>query len=1127
MPKAFHMRNIKTHSGYHSRSTSMEQVMRSLLFLSALLALSNLAAAADVLQDDLILWLDATQVAPDKTDGAVDRWLDRSSKHNDFSQKDAARQPVLVPNAISNRPAIRFQGKDILNRANFGGLSLGDQTFHLMIVFQAPKGGHGAQRLFDINSRVNPTAGTEKRRGFWVGFQQSRYIPRLGIHNGDEGEARSAVWDNKPHVLELVYRREQLFEIHIDGRTERKAMFNGTHFLGFHKFVSVALGQHFGMEGNQQTFYQGDIAEVLLYSRPLSTKERVDVGLHLTKKYSLKTDFELPLVFERDIRPLLAKHCFECHGSETQEAELNLRTVSSMLQGGEAGPVIVRGHPEHSELISVIESHKMPPGDDKLNREQIDLLKLWIRDDAATNENIVVKRPEGKVTAEDRQHWAWQMPEKSKPPTTSLDRHANNDIDRFVLAGLEAEKLKPSKRATPEALLRRVCLDLTGLPPTLKEIEAYLNDKSPKRFEQLIDRLMKSRHFGERWGRHWLDVAGYVGVYGSDNDAAIIKPLPGKWRYRDYVIRSFNEDKPFNQFITEQLAGDELSPWRDAERFTPTMVDSLTATGFMLSANDDTDQNELNTPDVRHHVLQRTSENVANALFAVTLQCAKCHDHKYEAISQLDYYRFESVFAPIFNVRNWKISTSRTRSDVSDQHKSEVDQRNNEITAEVKKLTTERNAIRNGRRTKLFDERLLKVPGTERAKAKAAYRIDEKKRTPEQKQLVEKYGKQLTVTDADINAGLSEDEKTQQSKIDASVTKLNSQRQSYGTIPIATESEAAATTPVLRRGNYLRPGLEVEPELFELFGRGTKPVQLASASKSGTSGRRLALAQAVTEPTTLAGQHVARVYVNRVWRQLFGRGIVKTSDNFGVSGSKPSHPQLLDWLTHWFIDNGWRVKPLIKLMVLSNTYQQTSADEGDVSLDPENVLLWRMNLRRLDSEQLRDAILTISGKLDRTLGGPPIPLDPRPDGMVVLKTSALPPGTTAYRRSVYILARRNYHMTLLRVFDQPIVARTCADRTRSAAVTQSLALLHSDFLLEQSDAFASAIAKQHADSKEQLRIAWQATLGRLPSPEELDLCTEVFSRHLKRFEGEQDAPHKALAQICHMLLNTNEFLYVP
>lgn len=1125
------------------------QLFRPAILAFLAVCIPGLAAPAEksaIPRSGMVLWLDAeasgSESPGDDLEAAFPfgEWQDLSGRSNDLLQDDPQRRPLRIAKAIGGRPAIRFDGNDVLDRASFSGFDIGDQPFHIAIVMQAPAGGPTAQRLIDLQSRNSPTAAFEKRRGFWVGFQGSEYVTRLGIHSGDEGRARSAVWDAKPHLIELVYSGEQLFEIHVDGRVERDAMFNGTHFLGFRKSVALALGQHFGTENNAGTWFKGDIGEVLIYRRPLTAQERFNLGTYLSKKYSIESNFRPLPQFERDIRPVLAKHCGKCHGAETQEAQLDLRTVSAMLHGGEAGPVIVRGDPDQSELLSVIESGKMPPEDETpLSKTSVELIRDWIAVDAPALETVVLKRAPSKLTEKDRSHWAWQALGRTDPPKVANAVRVRNEIDRFVLSRLEAEGLSYSVRANSETLVRRLFFDLIGLPPSPAEIDRFLNDESPERIKALINRMLASKHFGERWGRHWLDVAGYVGVRGSDNDAPIIKPVEGKWRYRDYVIRSFNEDKPFDRFLIEQLAGDELYDWRNAESFTPEMLEGLIATGFLLSANDDTDQNELNTPDVRHHVLQRTAENVANSLLSVTLQCAKCHDHKYEAVTQHDYYRFQSIFAPVFNVRNWVTSSERTRADVSDAEQQLIDQRNREIDAETKTLNDRKAAIRNEHRTRLFNDKLQTVAESDRKAAETAVKTAAEKRTEQQKQLAKKYEAVLAVSDGEIEAALSANERTEIKTNEERVRTLSAQRRSYGRIAISTETEARANTHVLRRGNYLRPGVEVVPELPDVLVPAAFPIdrrRLAADSASGISGRRLALAKALTDADSIAGQHVARVFVNRVWQQLFGAGLVSTSDNFGVSGSKPTHPELLDWLTLQFIEGGWRVKPLVRRIVSSGAWQQSSElsenQHSAAKLDPENRLLWRMNLRRLDSEQIRDAILTASGQLDRSFGGTPIPLVPRPDGMVVLKTDGLPSPTYHLRRSVYILARRNYHLTLMRVFDQPIVARNCSVRKPAPVVTQSLALLHDDFVVEQADHLAGRVISElpEADLSQRIQRGWRIALGRAPDESELGVCLDASMRHVERFREESASQTGALkfamTQICHMLLNTSEFIYL-
>ena len=1103
-------------------------------------------------REGLVLWLDAGGIS---AAGKVVRWVDKSPFGNHVEQDDAARQPVLATAAIGGQPAVRFTGRDLLDRAHFAGLATGDQLFNVLIVMQAPaESSHGAQRLIDLQSRDPGAASSAQRAGFWVGDQSGRRKVRLGIAGGDEGEAPyTLAWGGSPHLVEAAYTGEQTFAIYVDGRREQRAMFNGTHFLGFKEQVTLALGQHFGLEDNAGTYFEGDIAEVLVYARPLTATERFEVGTYLKRKYHLAV--ELPPIpqFESNVAPILAAKCHACHGAETREAELDLRTVSSMLVGGKAGPVIVRGFPERSAMIAMIESGKMPPqGESPLSDHEVETLRAWVEADAPARERVVVKTPPTRMTDEQRRHWAYRKLVRRGPPDVRQNERVRNDVDRFVLAKLDAKGLTYSDEASRETLIRRLSFDLIGLPPSIDEIDAFVNDHEDGAYERLVDRLLASKHFGERWGRYWLDVAGYVDVRGSDNDFAIIKPMEGKWRYRDYVVRSFNEDKPFDRFLIEQLAGDELYDWRNAETWTPEMREAMTATAFLLCANDDTDQNELNTPDIRHHVLQRTTEVVASNLLAMTLMCAKCHDHKYEAISQYDYYRLEAVFAPAFNVRHWVTSEKKGRPDVSDTEHMEIDSFNAEIDKRVADLNQQRDTIRGEYHRKLLDGKLATLPESDRAAACQAIETPEDKRDNAQKELVAKYGAKLTVKPEEIDAALREEDEAALASLAARVADENSKHRRYNTIQVVYEPSTAPPTYVLRRGNYLQPGLEVQPALLSILRDNLADDRLEAQAAGLSSGRRLALARKLTDADSLAGQYVARVMVNRLWQQVFGRGIVATSDNFGVSGAKPTHPELLDWLTLRFLDGGWHMKPIIKTLVMSSAYQQTSESSvssrvpgverseppatpipNPQSIDPKNELLWRMRLRRLDSELVRDSILSVSGKLNRQIGGPPLMLDVQPTGMVRIKKDGLPTPDSQYRRSLYVLARRNYHLTLLRVFDQPIVARNCTVRKPAPVVNQSLTLLHDDFVIQQASYFVDRVISLSADVglEEQVASAFRLAFARPPDEEELRDGVSFLQQHLARYqsqgEAEQGATKKALTHLCHMLFNASEFLYVP
>ena len=802
----------------------------------------------------------------------------------------------------------------------------------------------------------------------------------------------------------------------------------------------------------------------------------------LAHKYGLQTDFRPIPQFEKDVHPILAQRCHGCHGDEALEAGLDLRTVAAMLRGGKAGPVIVRGFADRSEMISMMETGKMPPdGETGLTPDELSVLRAWVEADAPAAEQLSSTPRVDKISDQDRQHWAWQKPARHDLPAVRNAGRVRNEIDHFPLAKLEQHGLSYSDEADSSTLVRRAYFDLTGLPPSPQDVDAFVNDAAPDALERLIDRLLNSEHFGERWGRHWLDVSGYVDVYGSDNDAAIIKPLAGKWRFRDYVIRSFNEGKPFNRFIVEQLAGDELYDWKSAESFSPEMVDALIATGFLLCANDDTDQNELNTPETRHHVLQRTTEVIAANLLALTVHCARCHDHKYEAVSQADYYCLESVFAPAFNVRNWVTSTGHGRADVSNRQKRRIDYDNGQIESQIAALKVRADEIREGYRWNLFTEKLATLPETVRSSVRTALKTSADKRTAKQKQLAENHKAAISVSPQELSAAINEVDTNELAVIAMQTADLHSKRRAYRTIQVVHEHNPPPPTYVLRRGNYLRPGLEVSPDLPAILDAASLQLELVSDS----SGRRLSLARALTDSDSLAGQHVARVIVNRMWQQVFGTGLVETSDNLGVSGALPSHPQLLDYLTLRFIDNGWRVKPIIRLMMLSGAWRQRSTQTAGSAMaqnaDPENRLLWRMNLRQLDSEYVRDAILAASGKLERTVFGPFVPLDARADGMVVIRTEGLPTPTTQWRRSVYVLARRNYHLTMLRVFGQPIVARNCTGRKPAAVVTQSLTLLHDDFVLQQADFFAERVITEAGDAiADQVSTTFRIAVGRSP-----------------------------------------------
>jgi hypothetical protein len=751
------------------------------------------------------------------------------------------------------------------------------------------------------------------------------------------------------------------------------------------------------------------------------------------------------------------------------------------------------------------------------------------------------------VTARDRDFWAFRPLARPVVPQVKSVGRVRTPIDAFLLVKLEDKGLTFAPDADRATLIRRASFDLWGLPPAPEEVETFLADERPDAYEALLDRLLASPRFGERWGRHWLDAAGYVDVIGGDNDAATVKLGDGKWRYRDYVIRSFNEDKPFDRFLTEQLAGDELFDWRSAPGYRDEDLDLLIATGFLRTAADDTDENELNTPDLRHGVLARTVEVVSGNLLGLTINCARCHDHKYEPIAQRDYYRLAAIFSPAFNTEKWLQPKQRALPDVPPSVKEQIDRHNADLGAQVDAVKKRQAELRAPYEARLFETKSAGIPEAIRADVQAAIRTPADKRTEVQKYLASKFEAMLAVKPEEVTAALREPDKLALEDLERQIAELNGRRRNTGTLQVVYDTGPPSPTYLLRRGNHETPGAEVPPGFLSVLTDGDgSDLRDPPAGAGQTSGRRLALARWLTRPGTPAAGLVARVRVNRVWQQLFGKGIVETSDNLGRTGAAPTHPELLEWLAEKFqnsevsIQNSeaGRLKPLLKLLMSSTAYRQASAVGGSPSptdphlMDPANRLLWRMPLRRLESEIVRDTLLAVGGKLDLTMGGPPVPLEARPDGMVVVKEQGLPTPTSKWRRSVYLLARRNYHPSLLNVFDHPVMSTHCTSRSASAVVSQSLTMLNDAFVLEQGEALADRVLKHGAGAAvAQIEAAFRIALGRKPGPQESLWSVELLRRQAQRLEAAGVAPEpaarRALAHLCHVLLNTSEFLYVP
>ena len=848
--------------------------------------------------------------------------------------------------------------------------------------------------------------------------------------------------------------------------------------------------------------------------------------------------------FEKQALPILSAKCVSCHGGENPMAGLDLRTLDSVLRGGVTGPVVMEGASEKSLLIRKIVSNKMPPPGTNAPPApaEVEILRQWIdkacfsaRPQVAALREIFTPAEAPGITEKDREFWAFRKPVAQRVPEVKNKHRVRTPIDAFVLAKLEAKGLSLSAEAPRQTLMRRAYMDLTGLPPTPEEIKAFAADTRLGAYERLVDRLLASPQYGERWGRHWLDATGYTDVTGADVTLETIAVHEGMWRYRDYVVRSFNEDKPYARFLTEQLAGDELVDWRRAKKFTSQLLDSLVATGYLRSVYDHTDADIVNLPHERYEVLFHVAEKVSSGLLGLTVACARCHSHKYDPIPQKEYYRFLSIFAPAYNPMNWTQPKNRVMATVSRVDEEEIKRHNADLDKPIGELGKQLATLLKPYQELLLDVKLQNLPAEIRAETKAALETPADKQDDVQKFLVEKFGESLKVVPEEIEKALKEADAVAKTKIDRQIKTLNSYRRPLEKIQVLVDAGPPGTMRLLQRGNVEMPGPKVQPGVLTVLSDpGTSGVLHPPDTQGESSGYRLAFARWLTSrdhPLT------ARVMVNRVWQHHFGRGIVETPDNFGKLGASPTHPELLDWLAVDFMQNGWTLKRLHRLIMTSSVYRQSSRQPADGEpsvarkLDPENHLLWRMNLRRLEAEVIRDSVLAASGKLDRTLGGPAILLKPSPEGLQTVSEKD-PTPNTKHRRSLYLLARRNYPLEFLQVFDFPVIQVNCNRRINSATPLQSLTMLNDEFMVENARYLAERVASIVG---EQNRSQWMETayllaLSRKPTSSELKICEDNLGKQKQFYLNANSEPKQAsaaaLANFCQMLMGTNEFLYV-
>ena len=797
---------------------------------------------------------------------------------------------------------------------------------------------------------------------------------------------------------------------------------------------------------------------------------------------------------EREVLAILQVRCMICHGGLKQQGGLDLRTMAGRLKGGKSGPALVPGKPEASPMYARVANGQMPPA--AMAKElavelptdaETAVIKAWIAAGAPGPEPAAPPT-DAVVTEKDRDFWSFQPPKRPAVPTVRHQTSVRNPIDAFLLQKLEQKGLAYTREADSLALLRRVYLDLVGMLPTPAEIDAYRQDTKPGAYERTVDRLLASPHYGERWGQHWLDLAGYSDSEGFGQDDGV---RPYAWRYRDYVIRSLNADTPYDRFITEQIAGDELSAdWKQAKGVgSQAMIDRLAATGFLRATPDQTDSNERALIAERMNVVADEVEVLASSVMGVTVGCARCHNHKYDPIPQRDYYRLSAILQAAYDPYEWKTPKSRQVDLALESERQAIEQNNAPIQAELKKIQAQIDQLA------------------------ASFR------KPDEKISV----RELEKRDPEFAAQLKPLRAQQQ----ANRGKLKANPH----VRILTDNEEPSVSYLLKRGDPVGFGDPVEagvPSVFE--NAALKPYQAVSPF-SGATGRRLALARWLTQPNHPL---TARVAVNQIWSRHFGRGIVATVSNFGRSGMPPSHPELLDWLATDFVARGWSMKQLHRLMVTSQAYRQSSAvDARTMEADPENVLLSRMPMRRMDAETLYDSLLTASGRLDPAMYGNPADIEVRPDKEVVVK-----PAKEGFRRGIYVLHRRQTPVSLMDAFDQPPMTPNCTERRRSNVATQALHLMNGSMSWDLARFMAGRVIDEAGDDvARQIESVYLRAYSRRPTAAERDLGQSAIAEFAKQWPARlatdnAEAPHAAnarwlaLANYCHAILNSAEFSFI-
>ncbi len=796
-------------------------------------------------------------------------------------------------------------------------------------------------------------------------------------------------------------------------------------------------------------------------------------------------------VFKKHVRQILNDRCLKCHGGKETESGFDLSDRDRLLKGGDSGPAVFLGRGKESRLYQLVTHAKephMPFQGRKLPAETAARIAEWI-DLGAPYDKPLIERIDAeswtrKVVADDaRRHWAFQPLHEAEPPRVNQASWCRTPIDRFVLAKLESAGLAPNPPAGSRQLIRRAYLDLLGLPPPPEEVEAFVSDPSPDAYAKLLDRLLASPHYGERWGRHWLDLARFAESHGFEHDY----DRPSAYHYRDFVIKALNEDMPYDQFVKWQIAGDELAPENNL---------ALTGTGFLAAGVHST---QITAREVERHRYDEMDDKLATigtAMLGLTIGCARCHDHKFDPIPQRDYYQLLSTF------------TTTVRSEI-DLHldregdkraKEAFDREHEPFVADVKKFEAEQLTVRKAK----LDE-AWKSSGDEWALLDALPRGG-----------IRLHGliQWQQTTDADWwklkRAELDHAKKAPK----PNVVKALIASEGLPAVRLHTQGgDFFNETHFLRRGDPDQKEEVAKQDFLQVLMPASgvpKTWQATPPTGWRTSYRRVALANWLTDVDQGAGQLLARVIVNRLWQHYLGRGIVATPSDFGTRGEKPTHPELLDWLARQLIQNGWRLKPIHKLIMTSAVYRQSSQlDEAKVKVDPDNRLAWRRPKQRLEGEIIRDAMLSVSGLLDTKMFGP---------------------GTldeSSKRRSIYFTVKRSKLMPMMVVFDAPEALVSVGDRPTTTIAPQALLLMNNPNVRGYARGLAKRLSGQAAP-EDAVRLGYVIAVARLPSAEELSESVAFIKLQTAGYDrsGKSQARELALADFSQVLLCLNEFIYI-